>query len=88
MNSAIQFLARLGSDAALQDTTTLATALAEANLSPEAMTLIQASDVEGLKCLMPVRHDIVCAMVPAEDEQESQESEENDTDVTQLVVNG
>lgn len=88
MNSAIQFLARLGSDAAMQDSTTLAAALADANLSPEIMALIQASDVAGLTCLMPVRHDIVCLMVPAEDEQESQESEENDTDTTQQVVNG
>lgn len=88
MNLAIQFLARLGGDAALQDSKALATALADANVSAETMALIQASDVEGLKCLMPVRHDIVCAMVPAEDEQESQESEENDTDTTQQVVNG
>lgn len=88
MNLAIQFLARLGSDMSLQDSALRDAALDNAELSSETRLAIQTQDVEGLKALLPVRHDIVCLMVPAEDEQESQESEENDSETTQQVVNG
>jgi len=86
MNAAIQFLARLGGDATLLDSKALATALADANVSAETMALIQANDVEGLKCLMPVRHDIVCAMVLGDDEPDNNEREEHITNVFKKVV--
>ncbi|QSX36436.1 hypothetical protein [Shewanella sedimentimangrovi] len=73
MNQAIQFLVTLGSDASLQ------TQEALAKLPVHIIAMIEAKDIEALKAELDVAPEIVCALLPAEDEDDQGENEQGDT---------
>lgn len=70
MNQAVEILAKLGTD----------TTVSLDTLPAHIAAMIEAKDIEALKAELDVVPDVVCILIPAEEEQEQeqeQESEEN-----------
>lgn len=82
MNPTIQFLAQMGSDAMLQ----AADAVNHAELPAHINAMIQANDIQALKAELDVVPDVVCILLPAEDEEETKEKEEDNSTDTKSIA--
>ncbi len=85
MSKVIQVLAEMGSNAGLQNEQAIESFVTSAEINVEQSEAIMAKDVVSLERQLNVYRDIVCFLVPAEDDEPVQE--ENDEEKTQSVVN-
>lgn len=82
MNSTIQFLANLASDAALQ----AADAVNHAELPAHINAMIHANDIEALKTELDVVPDIVCILVVADEDDDEQVDQLQDDSPAPLKI--
>ncbi|ABE54097.1 hypothetical protein Sden_0807 [Shewanella denitrificans OS217] len=82
MNSTIQFLANLASDAALQ----AADAVNRAELPAHINAMIQANDIKALKAELDVVPDIVCILVVADEDDDEQVDQLQDDSPAPLKI--
>lgn len=89
MSNIIQLLERMGQDAALQTEANFDKAITESTLSTTLKTLLLNRDNIILKRELDVCPDVVCLMVPAEDEEPTNEEEPKEENVEiKAVVHG
>jgi len=89
MSTVIQVLEKMGSDANLQSEQAIEQLLAASEVNAEQTEAIMTKDVISLERQLDVCPDIVCLLVPAEDdEKEDKEKEDEDDNDIKSVVNG
>jgi hypothetical protein len=86
MSKVIQVLAQMANRADLQSEKSLETFLSTTEINAEQSEAIINKNVVSLEEQLNIHRDIVCFLVPAEDDEPVKE-EENDEDNTQSVVN-
>ncbi|KFZ36945.1 hypothetical protein HR45_12915 [Shewanella mangrovi] len=79
-NALINFVAKLGSDITLQDPQALVQAAQAASLTEEQITALLNKETTTLAGKLNIRTEIVCMMLPAEDEPQPGEKPEEDED--------
>ncbi|MFV7772055.1 hypothetical protein [Shewanella marisflavi] len=77
MSNVIELLEQIGNNAELQTQESFSQAVLNSNLSDDLKKMLLERDVKNLARELDVCSDVVCAMLPAEDEPEEQD--ENDT---------
>ena len=77
MSNVIELLEQIGNNAELQTQDGFSRAVLNSNLSIDLKKMLLDRDVKNLARELDVCADVVCAMLPAEDEPEEQD--ENDT---------
>ena len=82
MTAVIDTLVQLASDASLQNSSATDQLLIDNKIDKETINAIVSKDVTKLERQLDVCPDIVCILVPAEDE----DSEENTDDKTDSLV--
>ncbi|MCL1041856.1 hypothetical protein L2712_09410 [Shewanella marisflavi] len=82
MPNIIQLLERMGQDATLQNEANFQQAITESTLSTTLKASLLNRDDISLKRELDVCPDIVCIMLPAEDEPEQEEEREEEQDIT------
>ena len=92
MSKVIQVLEQMGNDASLQSEQAIEQLLATAEVNAEQAQAIINKDTIMLERQLDVCPDIVCLLVPAEDDEkeEGDEKEESDTNTSDIksIVNG
>lgn len=90
MTNIIAVLEKIAKDASLKNTAALKAFIEQTSLSEQEKALILAQNSEAIAAELDVKKDIVCLVVPAEDDEPSEDSEEDKESQTQnnLVVNG
>ncbi|MBR9728528.1 hypothetical protein ACFOD0_03710 [Shewanella intestini] len=68
MSNIIQLLARMGQDSQLQNQAELTTAVNQAQITTELKAALLQQDVHALEKQLDICPDVVCIMVPAEDD--------------------
>ncbi|MCL1146791.1 hypothetical protein L2747_12355 [Shewanella marinintestina] len=76
MSNIIQLLERMGQDASLQTETNFEQAIAESALTESLKQALTNKDDISLKRELDVCPDVVCIMLPAEDEEKEKEKNE------------
>ena len=76
MSNIIQLLERMGQDASLQTETNFEQAIAESALTESLKQALINKDDISLKRELDVCPDVVCIMLPAEDEEKEKEKNE------------
>ncbi len=80
-NKLVSFLAQVGADASLQQPEALAQAALAAGFEPQQIAALLNNDAASFAEELKINTDIVCFLVPAEDEDEQGEQpKEDDTD--------
>ncbi|KGJ89692.1 hypothetical protein [Colwellia psychrerythraea] len=87
MNKVIQVLEQMASDSSLQNKTDIETLLTTAKIKTGQSEAIIAKNVVSLERQLDICPDIICFLVPAEDDDKDSETDE-DQARTQSVVNG
>ena len=90
MSNIIQLLERMGQDASLQNSASMEQVIEQSELSAELKGVLLNKDTVTLERQLDVCPDVVCIMIPAEDENPDESSEEepdNDNKIA-AVVNG
>ncbi|MCW8832878.1 MAG: hypothetical protein OQK09_11605 [Colwellia sp.] len=89
MTKVIETLAQLASDASLQSAQAMEKLLIDNNIEDTIATAVINKDVVSLERQLDVCPDVVCFLVPAEDDEQSEDngSEESETNI-KLIVNG
>jgi len=87
MSKIMQVLTQMGSDANLQDEEAIKHLLASTELNSEMTQAIVNKDITALGRQLDVCPDVVCFLVPAEDDEKEGESEQEDKDNIKSVVN-
>lgn len=85
MSNVIQVLEQMGSDAKLQseqNTQAIVQLLATNEIDTEQAEAILNKDITSLERQLDVRPDIVCLIVPADDEQDGDNDENDSTEET------
>lgn len=89
MSNIIQLLERMGQDADLQSQANVEKAIAESKLSTTLKASLLNRDNISLKRELDVCPDVVCLMVPAEDEEPENKEEPKEENVEiKSIVNG
>lgn len=83
MSKVMQVLEQMGSDAHCQSDDAIKGLLAAAELATDMTTAIISKDVISLERQLDIRPDIVCLVLPAEDD----EDEDDDKDTTEETSN-
>ncbi|KPZ68758.1 MULTISPECIES: hypothetical protein [unclassified Shewanella] len=84
MSSVIKLLERLGKDAILSESaTSFEKAISESGLTPELITALNNKDVKSLVNQLDVCPEIVCALLPADEDED--ESEQEESKITSLA---
>lgn len=86
MSKVIQVLAQMANRADLQSEQSIKTFVTSAEISAEQSEAIVTKDLTYLEHQLSISRDIICFLVPAEDDEPVKE-EENDEDNTQSVIN-
>ena len=87
MTKVIEVLAQMASNANLQSEQAIESFVTSTEINADQSSAIIANDVLSLERQLNVYRDIVCFLVPAEDDEPNNE-EESDEDKTQSVANG
>ncbi len=82
-NKLVNFLAQVGADASLQQPEALKQAAQMAGLTEKQIEALLLKQHQELAVELNLRKDIVCFMVPAEEEQEGDQTNEEDDDDAQ-----
>lgn len=80
MSNVMQVLAKMGSDASCQNEAEVEDLLTRVELDGEIAEAIINKDIATLERQLDVRPDIVCMLVPAEDDDEEKEDDNKDKD--------
>lgn len=89
MNKIIQILEQMGQDAALQTTQAANDLVIKSDLSEELQASLTELDSETLAKQLDTANNIFCGILPAEDDEPSEDDESEDTDTeTNAVING
>ncbi|MCE9685485.1 hypothetical protein LZP73_04535 [Shewanella sp. AS16] len=88
MSNIIQLFERMGQDAGLQNHDAQLTAIQATELTAELKQALLANDAVSLERQLNINPDIFCAMVPAEDEQPTEEAPADEQDTIRMVANG
>jgi len=88
MSNVIQVLEQMGNDANVQSEDAINSLLVATELESEITESIINKDVTSLERQLDVRLDMVCGVLPAEDEDEEKEDDENSTEETNNLVIG
>ncbi|MCL1137924.1 hypothetical protein [Shewanella pneumatophori] len=86
MSNIIQLLERMGQDASLQTETNFEQAIAESALTESLKQALINRDDISLKRELDVCPDVVCVLLPAEDDEEKTEDSPKE-DETEISVN-
>lgn len=86
MSNVIQLLERLGQDASLQEPTDLNAVIVEADLNDELKQALLTKNTVSLEKQLDVCPDIVCVLVPAEDDESEGDSEEEGQEANAITA--
>lgn len=87
MSKLIQVLEQMNSDAKLQDEQAIKQLLRSAEMDTEQAEAIINKDISSLERQLNVRLDMVCGVVPAEDDDENEEKDEKEDNATETTNN-
>ncbi|WP_394199893.1 hypothetical protein [Shewanella waksmanii] len=79
MSSVIELLEQMGQNAALQNQTGFEQAINDSDLNPNLKTSLLNRDDIRLKRELDVCPDVVCAMIPAEDDEATDSGKDEDS---------
>ncbi|NMP33217.1 hypothetical protein HII17_16815 [Thalassotalea sp. M1531] len=91
MTKLLTTLEKIAQDASLQSAEALAAFVEQADLSEQEKAIILKQDSDAIAAKLDVKKDIVCFIVPAEDDEPAKESDEEEKDKSEeskLVSNG
>lgn len=88
MNKVIQVLAQMASDSSLQNEPSVKDLLTTAEINIEQSEAIIAKDITSLERQLDICPDFFCAFIPAEDDEQPKDEEEEKTEETiKSIVN-
>ena len=87
MSKAIQVLEQMGSDANVQSEEAITNLVTATELESEITEAIINKDIISLERQLDVRLDMVCGVLPAEDEDEDEDEDSDDNDSTEETSN-
>ncbi len=88
MTNTLQVLAQMASDASIQQPQDIEQLLTEHNIDAATSAAIIAKDVTSLERQLDVRPDIVCFVVPAEDEDSEEKDDAGSTEESSQLAIG
>lgn len=88
MLNAIQVLATIGSDATLQSDDAIASLLIKSELDSATVEAIVNKDVISLERQLDICPDIVCIILPADDDEDEDEEKDDSTEETNKLAIG
>lgn len=87
MSKVIEVLAQMASDTSLQSNKAIEALLASSEINSELSSAIIEKDITSLERQLDIQKDIVCFMIPAEDDEPS-ENEDNDQSENEIKAFG
>ncbi|QYJ96892.1 hypothetical protein K0J45_15425 [Shewanella alkalitolerans] len=87
MSNIIQLLERMGQDAALQSDECKLQTIDESQISAEQKELLKSRKGDELAESLKTSKDIICFLIPAKDEEEEKDSENNEESDNKSAVN-